>query len=72
MIPLITLCVVVFGILGFRVYRLIEYGKEANSNTSPKEKRIAYINFGIHLIVCLTILYLIAIVAYGMILMSKE
>jgi Na+/proline symporter len=77
MIPLIALCVIVFGILGFRIYRLVQYYKlvryydDTNTNSTPKERRVAYINFIIHLLFCLALLYLIGMVVYGMMLMSN-
>jgi hypothetical protein len=70
-ITLIVLAIAVFGLLGFRTYRLVHYYKEASTSKDARSRRVAYINFGIHLIVCLAILFLISIVAYGYLLMSN-
>ncbi len=43
MIVLIALLVVMFGILGFRIYRTIQYYNEAHNSSDPKEKSIAEI-----------------------------
>jgi hypothetical protein len=67
---LIVLIIVVLGILTFRVYRLIHFYKEANSNTVPEHKRVARINYIIHLVFCLILLLLIRFIIYGFILMS--
>lgn len=68
MTGLLIFAVVTLGILIFRTYRLVQYFKEANSNPTPKGRRIAYINFAIHLFVCLVIVYCIGMIVYGMVI----
>lgn len=72
MIGLLIFAVVTLGILIFRTYRLVQFYKEANTNPTAKGRRIAYINFAIHLFVCLVIVYCIVIIVYGMFLMDRE
>jgi hypothetical protein len=72
MIVLLIFAIVALALLIFRTYRLVQYFKEADRNPTAKGRRIAFINFGIHLFVCLAILYYIIIAVYGMGLFSNE
>ena len=64
MITLIALLVVMFGILGFRIYRTIQYYNEVYTSSDPQEKSIARTNFIIHIVVCALLLLAIATAIY--------
>lgn len=68
MIVLIALLVVMFGILGFRIYRTIQYYNEAHNSSDPQEKSIAETNFIIHIVVCVLLLVSIATAIYWFLL----
>lgn len=72
MIGLLIFAVVALGILIFRMYRLVQFYRESNTNPTARGRRIAYINFAIHLFVCVVIVYCIVVIVYGMLLMDKE
>jgi hypothetical protein len=64
MIALVVLLVIMFGILGFRVYRTVQYYNEAHNSSDPGERNVARTNFMIHLVFCLVLSLIIAAAIY--------
>jgi hypothetical protein len=64
MIALIVLLVIMFGILGFRVYRTVQYYNEAHNSSDPGERKVARTNFMIHLVFCIVLSLIIAAAIY--------
>jgi hypothetical protein len=71
-IAFVLICALILGSLSFRTYRLFEFHKEAKTNPDRQSRRIAYINYVIHLVYCLIILSMIGWYIYGSLLMSLD
>ena len=71
MIALFALFVIMFGILGFRIYRTVHYYRETHNNPEPEEKDIARTNFIIHLIFCVLLSVIIALAIYWFVLVNN-
>jgi hypothetical protein len=70
MVAIIGLLVVMFGILGFRIYRTVQYYNEAHNTPDPEERRIARTNFVIHFVFCVLLSIIITAVIYWLVLAS--
>jgi hypothetical protein len=71
-IAFVLICALVLASLSFRTYRLFQFHKEAKSNPDPQSRRIAYINYVIHLVYCLIIVFMIGWIFLGSLLMSLD
>ena len=71
MIAFIALLVIMLLILAFRVYRTIQYYREAQNNADAQERRVARTNFIIHLIFCILLSLMVSSIIFWFVLASN-
>jgi hypothetical protein len=67
MIIFFVLLAVALVLFGYRIYRTINYYREAhNRNISEEEKKIAYRNYIVHLVFCIVFIIIIGWSLYNL------